>query len=389
MSRGFIYAVIGALVVLGVVLAAGPIQRRFNEMRSDQALVSGDTGDVMASATYQRFKASREAITAMREDLRRLAQAESAFIADSGRPTTDVPGYAPRGRGNIGPTIQIKQDRWIGTMTNSHTTAQCQVTGMLDTAGRQQGSADVDCYGWAAVESTWAVARREEASRAVPPAPVAPEPDQPSAPPALPAPPAPSAPPTPRPHRDWGPVNNTPPPMPWVIKNECPGEYCAFGRWAACSTVVVRRDKRVQAQLAFTIQPGEDFTALTGDVHVDVPGMVVFRRPYSNPANPEGDQVDSIRFTPADTLYVLNAIGEGFLMWYYRGRAALGYQFWIGDVFHPGEAEPGDAAIMIRSPHENWWVRVRNRAGQEGWIVYDGRRVAQDNRMDELSRCLR
>jgi hypothetical protein len=377
MNRMFLYALIAAVVVVGMVFGAGPIRRRFNELRSNRALISGDTGDVMSGATYQRFKASREAIAAIREDLRRIAQAESAFIADSGRPTTNLAGYANQGRGNIGPTIQIMQDRWIGSMTNSHTTAQCQVIGLLDTAGRQRGSAKVQCLGVAAVESAFAVAQREEASRAVPPAPVAPEPDQPSAPPA------------PRPHRDWGPVNNTPPPMPWVIKNVCPGEYCAFGRWAACSTVVTRRDKRPQAQPVFTIQPGEDFTALTGDVHVDVPGMVVFRHPYSNPGNPEGEQVDSIRFTPADTLYVLNASGEGFLTWYYRGRAANGYQFWIGDPFHPGEAEPGDTAVMIRSPQVNWWVRVRNRAGQEGWILHDYRRMAQDNRMDELSRCLR
>ena len=384
MKRFIPYLVLGALVVTGVLLGARPLRERFNAWHADFVLVSGDTGDVMASATYQRFQARREAIIAMRQDLRRLVSAESTFIADSGRPTTVLlPPYGfAAARGNIGPTIQIKPDRWIGTMTNNSTTMMCQVTSLLDTIRMRYGPGQIECLGESAVDSAFAVAQREAAEQEH----IAP---QATPTPAAPTTELPPPPPQPRPHRDWGPVNNTPPRTPWIVKNVCPGEYCSLGAWAACSTVVARREARPQAPPAFALQPGEGFTALSGDVHVDVAGIVVFRHPYSNPGDEGGPPVDSIRFLPTDTLYVLNSISEGYLMWYYRGRAETGYQFWNGPPFIPGEAEPGDTAVMIRPPQEVWWVRLRNAAGREGWVQYDYRKMARDDRMDELSRCVR
>ena len=380
MNRAIIYAVIGTLVVMGVVFGAGPIQRRFRELRSDQALISGDTGDVMASATYQRFQARREAIIAMREDLRRLVSAESAFIADSGRPTTVLlPPYGfAAARGNLGPTIQIKPDRWIGTMTSNSTTMMCQVTSLYDTIRMRYGPGQIDCLGESAVDSAWAVAQREAAAEPPPPPPLAPEP--------VPEPDTMPAVPRPRPHRNWGPVNNKPPPMPWIVENECPGEYCSLGRWAACSTITAFPGKQ-RSRPAFELHSGEEFTALKGDLHVEVPGLVVFRDTVSNPPiEHEGD--DSIQFTPVDTLYLLDDMSEGYLHWWYRGRAAVGYQFWYDRPDKDLAPHPAAPVALIRRTKSVWWVRVRNARGREGWVEYDWRKMARDDRMDELSRCL-
>ena len=121
-----------AVVLVSAIAVAAfrPLRKRARDLAADLKLISADTGDVMASATYQRFQARREAIIAMRQDLRKLVSAESAFIADSARPTTVLlPPYGfAVARGNLGPTIQIKPDRWIGTMTSNSTTMMCQVT---------------------------------------------------------------------------------------------------------------------------------------------------------------------------------------------------------------------------------------------------------------------
>jgi len=109
-------------------------------------------------------------------------------------------------------------------------------------------------------------------------------------------------------------------------------------------------------------------TALAIDLHIDVPGMVVFRHAISNPPGREGNRADSIAFTPSDTLYLLNSLGEGDWVWWFRGQLVQGYEFWR------------DTAVLVRQPKTIHWVRGRNTAGQEGWIVFD---------YDKLGRCLR
>ena len=379
MKRFIPYLVLGALVVAGVLLAARPLQERFNEWRGDYELIGGDTGDVMASATYQRFQARREAIIAMRQDLRRLVSAESAFIADSGHPTTVLlPPYGfAAGRGNIGPTIQITRDRWIGTMTNTSTTMMCQVTSLYDTIRERYGPGQIDCLGESAVDSAWAVAQREAAAEPPPSSlPASPERAQDT--------PFPPAAPTPRPHREWGPVNNRPPRMPYIAKNECEGEGCATqGLWAACSTLVAYRDARPDVPQVFAIQRGERFTALGTDVHVEAPGIITFRDTVIN-AEGEAFDVDSIRFIPADTLYILNYLGEGYLVWQYRGQRDTGYQFWNDSRGFVGGPQ---SVVVLQEAQSTSWVHVRNTAGREGWIVRDWRKMATGGYMDEIERC--
>jgi hypothetical protein len=160
MKRVIIYLSAGALVVAGVLLSARPARQRFNDLRSDLAKVGADTGDVMASATYQRFAIRREAVAAMKADLRALAAAESAFVADSGRPTANPPlsYWSAKGRGNYATTIRIERDRWVATMNNLHTSMSCSITAMVDTTTWTYHAGDPTCAGWTAAEST-AIAR--------------------------------------------------------------------------------------------------------------------------------------------------------------------------------------------------------------------------------------
>ncbi len=275
MGRPIMSVVAALIVVTGVALGVARLRERARGVAADVKLIRGDTGDVMASATYQRFAARRQAVAIMKTALKSLAAAESTALANAYVPVNPVP--------------------------------------------ESQAPADP--------------------LRA------------------------------PRHHRDWGPVNNTPPPMPYIVKNACDGEGCLRpGTWAACGDVAALREKGLDAPMVFTIHGGEKFTALAIDLHVDVPGMVVFRHAISNPPGREGNQVDSIAFTPSDTLYLLNSLGEGDWVWWFRGKLGQGYQFWR------------DTAVLVRRPTTIHWVRARNTAGQEGWIVFD---------YEKLGRCVR
>jgi hypothetical protein len=374
MKRTIIYVVAAVIVVFAASAAVRPLRQRAREVAADLKLISADTGDVMASATYQRFAARREAVARMKATLKSIAAAESVFIADSGRPTTSFIGrYAfVNDKSNFGPFVEIHRDRWVAKTGNIHSSISCTLTAMVDPATfdsiiwRYQVGEPV-CAGWAAESTALANA----------PVPINPAPE--SAPEPAPQPQSPAEPlRPPRHHRDWGPVNNTPPPMPYIVKDACGGEGCVrSGTWAACSDVVALREKRLGAAVAFMIQARERFTALTTDIHVEVPGMVAFRHATSNPVRSEGDELDSIAFTPADTLYLLNSMGEGYLMWWFRGQAGVGYQFW-----------PTDTAVLLRQTKTVYWIRARNTDGQEGWIVFDYRKMATGAYTDDIDRCL-
>jgi hypothetical protein len=378
MKRVILYVLAAVIVVAGLGAAVPPLRQRARQLAADLKIINADTGDVMASATYQRFARRREAVASMRAALLQVAVIESTFVADSGRPTVSLfERYVPKDQYLLGPSVTIQRDRWVATVSHRNTTMSCKLTAMVDpmtfdSITWRYHVGEPVCAGWSA-EST-AIANA--------PVPINPAPE--------PTPQSPTEPlRAPRHRRDWGPVNNTPPPMPYIAANTCQGEGCVrSGTWAACSTLVALQEKQNGAPSVFTIQPGEKFTALTGDVHVEVPGMVVFRDTISSPVDERGAPADSILFTPADTLYVLNVRGEGYLVWWFRGQAMDGYQFWAGEPFGVRRSRPTDPAVVVRGPRSVWWVHVRNLAGREGWIRGDYRKMATSGYMDEIERCL-
>src|SRR6266545_6268316 len=380
MKRAIIYVLAAVLVISVLAAAVPPLRQRARQIAANLKIIRADTVDVMSSAVYQRFARRREAVASMRSALLQVAAIESTFVADSGRPTVSLFGrYVSKDRYLLGPSVTIQRDRWVATVSHQNATMSCTLTAMVDPTTfdsitwRYQVGKPV-CMGWSAESTALANA----------PVPINPTP-APAPGPASPAEPLRA----PRHHRDWGPVNNTPPRMPYIVEDECDGEGCIrSGTWAACSELVALRQKRPSAPVVFTIHAGDRFTSLTTDLHVEVPGIVVFRHPMSNRPRPEGDQVDSIAFTPADTLYLLNSIGEGYLIWWFRGQAAEGYQFWRDIDADEVAKYPADTAVLVRRPTAVRWVRERNPTGQEGWIVRDYQKMATGGYMDEIERCL-
>lgn len=372
MKRGLLAALVVLVVVAGVLLAVPRLRQRAHDVASDLKLIQGDTGDVMASANYQRYAARREAVENMRAGLRSIAAVESAFVADSGRPTSTL---LPEGRyafttdpANL-ISIEVKRDRWVAQARNTHTSMSCSVTAMLDTTTWRYHPAEPVCAEWTA----------ESIAIATAPAPQPAGQDQPPQPRVVDLVSHPR------------PVNNTPPPMPWIQEGICPGRDCTFGQWTACSTIVATRDKRHNSPAVFTLRRGEEFTAMTGDVHVSKPGLVVFRGTFSTVLEKQdaaGPVVTIIRFTPADTLYPLLNLADRQMVLWFHGAADTGADFWRPDpaVYRPDALR---ASKLIESPTTTWWIRIRNSGGQEGWAVYDFDKMWTAGSKDNLNTCQR
>jgi len=162
MTRGIIYVVAAVLVIGGLAAAVPPLRQRARELAADLKINSADTVDVMSSAVYRRFAARRQGVAAMKAALKSIAAAESAFVADSGRPT---PGYRLEGRyafvndkSNFGPFIEIQRDRWVAKVGNNNTTMSCTLTAMLDTTTLasikwRYHAGEPVCAGWTAADS--------------------------------------------------------------------------------------------------------------------------------------------------------------------------------------------------------------------------------------------
>src|SRR6266446_9807959 len=107
MRRLILYVIAAVIVVAGLGAAVTRLRQPARQLAADLKIINADTGDVMSSATYQRFAARREAVAAMRNALLGLAAAEAKFVADSGRTTSSFIGrYAfVNDKSNLGPSI--------------------------------------------------------------------------------------------------------------------------------------------------------------------------------------------------------------------------------------------------------------------------------------------
>ena len=163
---------------------------------------------------------------------------------------------------------------------------------------------------------------------------------------------------------------NPEPKMPMIYKDVCPGEGCEFGEWLTCDTLRVFSQAGKNPKTAFMLHRGDKFTAVTGDVHLEQAGMVVFHSIVK--VNEEGL---NFIFTPADTLYPLLYEGEGFGSWYFRGKERGGFFF-----FGNGGQDAADISVtggvsgyeVVRPIISDWWVKVRAKDGREGWIKPSG-----------------
>jgi hypothetical protein len=153
-----------------------------------------------------------------------------------------------------------------------------------------------------------------------------------------------------------------PPTLPFEDAGACPFEGCVYREWTVKAPVAILTERKDAAPVAFRLAAGERVSALTGVVITMKPGRVRFR---------EASSLDTlqgqIRVLPGDVLYLLTYQGEGFSKVWFHGRVYTDVDV-TGFVSGRCEAASSRCAgqVLERSTTQ-WWVRIRDRLGREGW----------------------
>jgi hypothetical protein len=154
----------------------------------------------------------------------------------------------------------------------------------------------------------------------------------------------------------------TGPPVPYEDVGACPFEGCVYREWTANDSVTVRRDRDPDAEVAFTLVPGERVVAITGIVITTRPGRVEVHR-AADLWTTEG----MLHVEPGETVYLLTYRGEGHWAAWFQGRV---YDDLDGSMFYGMRCESRPdrcGGTIVETPESTWWIRVRTPGGIRGW----------------------
>ena len=152
------------------------------------------------------------------------------------------------------------------------------------------------------------------------------------------------------------------PPLPFEDVGACPFEGCTYREWVASAPMTIRTERRDSAPIAYRVRKGERVLALTGVVVTLTPGRVQFR------AQARLDSATGpIQIAPGETLYLLTYQGEGFTKAWFKGHLYSDVD--VTDFLDGAcDTRPSRCAgRLIERSRTEWWVRVRNQLGKEGW----------------------
>ncbi len=161
------------------------------------------------------------------------------------------------------------------------------------------------------------------------------------------------------------------PPLPFEDEGACPFEGCTYREWTAREAIAVRRERDEAAPVAFRVAARETVSAVTGVVVTTAPGEFRVREAYEMFTRDGG-----LPMKPGDVVHLLTYEGEGtYTVWFdgavRRGADVSGL---LSGACRPPGACPGE---VVSSPETEWWVQVRNAAGESGWTnqpdLFDGK----------------
>jgi len=152
------------------------------------------------------------------------------------------------------------------------------------------------------------------------------------------------------------------PPIPYEDVGACPFEGCVYREWVANAPIEIRTDRTPMAPVAFVVATGETVAAVNGVVITTRAGRVEFDMPQDLDASGGPIHIES-----GQPLYLLTSQGEGFMKAWFNGRLYEGVDT---ATFSNGACAGGPRPCVgriVESWQFEWWVQIRNAAGQIGW----------------------
>lgn len=137
----------------------------------------------------------------------------------------------------------------------------------------------------------------------------------------------------------------------------CPFECCEYRDWTASADIPVHESRSDKSAVVFHLQKQEKLRALTGVVVTEKAGVVRLNKAVQD-GYVKGVDRPQLTFKAGDIIYMLSPLGEGFFLFWYRGKV---YTSGIELAAMPG-VDGKDARMT-------WWKQVENKTGKRGWTT--------------------
>lgn len=153
------------------------------------------------------------------------------------------------------------------------------------------------------------------------------------------------------------------PGQPFIERNVCEGEGCALTRACTLAPVRVFSTEGDTTRISFRLPRGDTVRTLEGHMHHRRVGAVLMLRDTTL-----RDRIADaeVRVSRGDTIPLLSYSGEGsYFVWLRGGRRVMSAFF---DNPREGGSSVGRAGKLLYETAGDWWVKIRDRRGREGWV---------------------
>jgi hypothetical protein len=157
--------------------------------------------------------------------------------------------------------------------------------------------------------------------------------------------------------------DNELPPLNYRDEGQCPFEGCIYGDWVVEKPTVIYKDIN-SVETYFGVRPGDNIKAITGVVITKTLGRVEALKDVTL----TGENNEKVEVRAGDVLYPLNYEGEGIWKIWYKGKMVYEGLDEPKTRINPQYTKENLLGLKtIKLPVYEWWVKIQNSEGLEGW----------------------